>query len=175
MARSKSLWVPVLVGCLVAVLLGPAGGGAGAVEPRTVTASIMISDAAFSTNNDVFDYAKGSAIQALSGSPNFAAPLSFPVPVVSIRKITLYAYDSDPGKNVCVRLYRSRPADGTANHLGVVCTVDTTADPQTAYTTEISPRQVNTAFHGPMLMLYLSAPGVKFYGVKITYTYETGA
>jgi hypothetical protein len=54
MATTRRLWVPVLVGCLVAVLFGPAG--VTAVEPRTVTAGIMIPAAAFAPIHGGYSY-----------------------------------------------------------------------------------------------------------------------
>lgn len=176
MARTKRLWVPVLAGLLVAGLLGVGGGGAVAAEPRTVTASIMIPTAAFIPAYDGIDYSNwGPHITVGSTGGAFAAPLSFPVPVVTIRRITLYAYDNDPAANVCASLLRSRPAAGVEDNAGGVCTVNSPDDPQTVYTTAMNPRQVNTAFHSPYLWVSLSGPGVWIYGVKITYTYDPGA
>ena len=175
MARTRRLWFPLLAGLLVAGVLGVGGVGAAALEPRTVTASIMVPAAAFNPNTDDWDYInQGFNIAMNDGSGNFTAPLSFPVGVVNIKRITLYAYDSGAEK-VCATLYRSRPPAGDEGLTGTVCTADSAADPQTAYTTAISPRQVNTAFHGPYLRVYLSSPSVYFYGVKITYSYDAGA
>lgn len=169
MALTRRLWAPVLVGLLVAGLLGPAAGTA--VEPRTVTASIMVPVAAFTPSGDNWDYDNyGDSLVMGTGPGAFAAPLSFPVPEVSIKRITLYAQ-----RGICVHLFRARPAAGVAEHTGTACTADDTSATQTVYTTTISPRQVNTAFHSPYLWVYFSAPNVVFYGVKVTYTYEAGA
>jgi len=171
MARTRRFWVPVLAGLLVAGLLGVGGGGAVAVEPRTVTESLMVSAATFTPSRDDWDYDNhGDYLILPTGSGAFAAPLSFPVPVVNIKRITLYAQ-----RGICVHLFRFRPAAAFADHAGMVCTADTTAASQTVHTTEISPRQVNTAFHSPYLWVYLSDPGRLLLWVKITYTYETGA
>lgn len=168
---SKRLWVPVLAGLLIAGLLGVGGGGAAAVEPRTVAASIMIPAAAFTPSSDNRDYDNyGDNLLLNTGTGGFIAALSFPVPVVEIRRITLYAQ-----RGICVHLFRSRPAAAVADHAGMVCTADSTAASQTVFTTAISPRQVDTAFHGPYLLVSLSGPGVYFYGVKINYSYEAGA
>jgi hypothetical protein len=173
MARMSRVWIPVLVGLLVAVLLGPAG--VTAVEPRTVTASIMVPAAAFIPTSDNVDYSNASALDLDTGTGGFTALLSFPVAEVNIKRITLYAHDENSAARVCVSLRRSRPADGLAPEVGRVCTVDSADLPQSAFTTAISPRQVDTAFHGPFLWVSLSGPGVWFYGVKITYSYEAGA
>jgi hypothetical protein len=171
MTRTRRLWVPVLAGLLAAGLLGVGSGGAVAVEPRTVTESIMVSAATFTPSGDNWDYDNnGSYLILRTGPGAFSAPLSLPVAAVNIKRITLYAQ-----RGVCVHLFRSRPAAATFDHAGMVCTADSTAASQTVHTTEISPRQVNTEFHSPYLWVYLSEPNVYFYGVKITYTYETGA
>ncbi len=172
MTRTNRLWIPVLVGLLVAALLGPTGGGAvTAAEPRIATGSIMIPAAAFipTYNSDYFSM--GSYLAVASGSGSFTAPLSFPVPIVNIKKITAYAYDNSGGASVCVSLYRARPIDASEDYAGQVCTVNASA-PQYASTTVISPRRVNTAFHAPYLWVVLSGPDVNLYGVKIAYSYQ---
>jgi len=174
MARTRQLWVPVLAGLLVAGLLGVAGTGVAAVEPRTVTASIMVPAAAFIPTTDLSKYASNGRETTVGiGGGSFFAPLSFPVPVVNIKKITLYAFVNTPSDIICATLSRSRPSAGTTDWVGGVCAVDNTADPQTVYTTAISPRKVNTALHGSYLWVELSGPGVKFYGVKVNYSYTT--
>ena len=169
MARTRRLWVPVLVGLLVAALLGPSG--VTAVEPRTVTASIMVPAAAFTPTNSNFGYAfDNRELVATGGLAYFVAPLGFPVPVVNIKRLTLYAFDSDAGALVAVELYRTEPAGATFRHTGTVFTADSPSDPQVVSSTAISPRRVNTAIHGAYLRLFLN-PGVYFYGVKVTYSY----
>jgi len=169
MTRMRRLWVPVLVGLLVAVLLGPAG--VTATEPRVTTASIMIPASAFSPTMDDLDYEnRGFRLQVTSASGAFFAPLSFPVPVVNIKKITLYAYDNDGLKEVCVTLYRARPADAAEDTTGQVCTLDGSA-PQYASTTLISPRRVTTASQGAYLWVSIGGPGLWLYGVKVNYSY----
>ena len=170
MARTSRLWVPVLVGLLVAVLLGPAG--VTATAPRVTTASIMIPASAFSPTMDDLDYEnRGFRLQVTSASGAFFAPLSFPVPVINIKKITLYAYDNDPSSQVCLTLYRARPADADRDLTGgSVCTSDASA-PQYASTTAISPRRVTTAFQGAYLWVTVYSPSVKLYGVKVNYSY----
>jgi hypothetical protein len=174
MTRTNRLWIPVLVGSLVAVLLGPTGGGAAAaVEPRVTTVSIMIPASAFIPTTANFDYDNnGYGLQVTSGSGGFIAPLSFPVPVVNIKRITLYAYDNDPLNQVCVKLYRARPTDADRDSTGgSLCTSDAAIAPQAPYKTTISPRRVNTASQGAYLWVDLSSPTVTLYGVKVTYSY----
>ena len=97
--------------------------------------------------------------------------MSFPVPIVNIRRITAYAYDNSGGASVCVSLYRARPIDASEDYAGQVCTVDASA-PQYASTTVISPRRVNTALHAPYLWVVISGPDVKLYGVRVNYSYS---
>ena len=49
-------------------------------------------------------------------------------------------------------------------------------DPQVQYTTAISPRRVDRTRFGLFLWLRIPEPepGLVFYGVKVTYAYETG-
>jgi hypothetical protein len=174
MTRLNRLWIPVLVGLLVAALLGPTGGGAAtAAEPRLTTASIMIPAAAFIPTTDNFDYNNdGYGLQVTLGSGGFIAPLSFPVPVVNIKKITLYAYDNDSLSQVCVKLYRARPADADRDSTGgSLCTSDVAVAPQAPYKTTINPRRVTAASQGAYLWVDLSSPTVTLYGVKINYSY----
>lgn len=168
---SRRLWVPLLAGLLVAGMLGVAGGGAAAVEPRATTASIMIPAAAFIPASDDSDYINNGRVLFLgAGTATFTAPVSFPAPVVSIKRITLYAYDNDAGQ-VCASLYRSRPLEATEDYAGGICTGNSAAEPQTVYTTAINPKQVNTTLHGPYLWVTLFDPTVRFFAVKVTYSY----
>jgi hypothetical protein len=166
MTRTSRLWVPVLVGLLVAGVLGVGGGGAVAAEPRVTTVSIMIPAAAFIPTYGSDYFSMGSYLAVASGSGSFTAPLSFPVPVVDIKKITAYTYDNSGGASVCVSLYRARPMEASEDYAGQVCTVDASA-PQYGSTTAISPRRMNTAFHAPYLWVFISGPDVKLYGVRI--------
>jgi hypothetical protein len=168
---SRRLWVPVLVALLVATLIGP-GMMAGA-EPRvTVTKTIMIPAAAFNPGEGGYNYLNdGYRLVMPTGGGVFIALLDFPVPEVNIKKITLYARDTGLG-GVCVELNRVRPATGSEDVMGSICTSDSAANPQVVYTTAISPRQVDTAFQGAYLAVSQSYPSVNFYGVKITYSYE---
>ena len=173
MARMRRLWVPVLVGCLVAVLLGPAG--VTATEPRTVTASIMIQASAFTPDNESGGYTNnGIYLSTSAGSYlGFVAPIVLPVSTASIRRITLYAYDNSAA-GVCVTLRRARPAAASGDSAAKVCSSNSPSDPQTVGSATISPRQVDTSFHGPMLYAEFSGEAIRLYGVKVTYTYEAG-
>ena len=171
MARTRTLWMPTLAAALVAVLLGTEQAATSAVEPRLTTESIMIPAGAFipTENSDYFNY--GEYLAVASGSSAFTTPLSFPVAIVNIKRITLYAYDNTATASACVWLYRSRPVDGTEDDAGQVCTTDN-ALRQAVYTTTIDPRRANTALQGPYLWVTVSGPDVKLYGVKINYSYQ---
>jgi hypothetical protein len=174
MARAGRLWIPVLVGLLVAGVSGVGSGRAvAAVEPRVTTVSIMIPASAFIPNRDDCDYDNGGyRLQVTSGTCGFYLPLSFPVPVVNIKRITLYAYDNDPLNQVCVKLYRARPADADRDNTGgSLCTSDDAVAPQAPYQTAFNPRRVATAFQAAYLWAGLYGPTVAFYGVKVTYSY----
>ena len=171
---ARRLWIPALAGLLVAGVLGVGGGGAVAVEPRVVTASIMIPAAAFIPAYDGIDYTNGAYLQALGGPGQFMAPVWFPIPEVKITRFTLYAVDNTPNGYICADLFRSRPAAGTYDRAGRVCTADSTAvDPQT-YTTAVRPMSVDTASYGVHVTVTIWPP-TYFYAVKITYTYSPGA
>jgi len=167
----RRVWIPVLVGLLAAVLVGSTA--VTATEPRVTTTSVMIPAGAFIPTTDDWDYFHpGSSVALNDGHGNFTAPVWFPVPVVNIKRITVYAYDNEAAARVCVILLRARPAAGVEDSVGEVCTVDSASDPAALYTTALDSRQVNTALQGPYLWASFDGPGVELYGVKITYSYE---
>lgn len=90
---------------------------------------------------------------------------------MTIKRITLYAYDNAGGGNVSASLLRTQPAAVFhADPMGMAATDLSASDPQVVTTTAISPRLVNAANHGLVVWIYISAPGIKFYGVKILYS-----
>ncbi|MFH1329360.1 MAG: hypothetical protein ABIJ48_01680 [Actinomycetota bacterium] len=170
MSTMRRLWVPVLAALLVAALIGP--GVVSAAEPRATTGKIMIPAAAFIPTDDNHDYSNnGASLWTISASGNFTAPLTFPVPVVNIRKIVLYAYDNTGAGPLCARVYRASPPTAGQLHLGFVCTTDSPVSPQVVSTTAISPRRVNTAVTGPYLWVSI-ADGTTFLGVSVLYSYD---
>jgi hypothetical protein len=70
-------------------------------------------------------------------------------------------------------MYRSAPETAGEVSMGEVCTLAgaATIDPQAPSATVISPKNVNSAIHGPYLWVVFNGPGVRLYGVKITYSY----
>jgi len=171
MARTKRLWVPLLVALLVAVLLGP-GVVAGAEPRATVTRSIMIPGAAFTPIDDQQDYSVGvsGVMGGAMGTTTLFAPLWFPVTVVNIKKITLYAYDGSATGDLWLWLNRAYPPGVTSMEpLGQVGTAGSIGT-QVVSTTVISPRQTNTANYALMLHVEIR-PSTRLNGVKITYSY----
>jgi hypothetical protein len=168
---SRRLWVPLLVALLVAALIGP--GVMTGAEPRaTVTRALMIPAAAAIPGWSDMDYSNnGGTLTLGSGIGTFSIPLSFAVPVVTLKRITLYAYDNGPGSQASANLWRTYPPEAAQAWLGTAATIDGADDPQTVTTTTISPRTVNTANYGLFLAVHLSGTA-KFYGVKILYSYE---
>jgi hypothetical protein len=176
--NAKRLSLLLLLGLLVAALVGP--GMAAGAEPRTtVVESIMIHNTAFRPFSDVDGYRNGQWLELESdggGGGRFAASIPLPATVVSFRRITLYAYDNSESADVSMSLYRQNPALGSPFvELGALTTVGATeTDPQAVYTTAISPRKVDTSRFTLFLWLRVPDPGFKVYGVKVTYSYETG-
>ena len=173
----RGLWVPVLAALLVAALVGPAGGVVTAAEPRLITRTITIPAGAFSAATDNIDFINyGSELWTQSGGGNFVAPLFFEAPRVTIKKITLYGYDNG-GSNICLILYRTTPTSGGQQIMGEACSTGASSTYSREFTlTALTPRVI-TGGYGPYLMLNLPGSSVSyaFFGVRITYTYESGA
>jgi hypothetical protein len=171
---TRRLWVPLLAALLVAALVGPSA--VTAAEPRDSVGTMTIPAAAFSPTRDDWDFSNaGDALWLDSGTTAaFTAPLFFPVPEVTIRKITLYAYDNS-GADFCVGIYRTIPAAGSEQAMATACSTGA-GDSVRAFTeTTFSYRRITGAY-GPYLYLSLMPDygQYRLYGVKITYTYETG-
>jgi hypothetical protein len=162
---ARTLYVPMLLALLVAVLLGP--GVVTAAEPRATTGRIMIPAAAFNPTGPTIEYSNGGYY--LTGTGTYQAMVEFPAPVVNIRRITLYATGSSSGV-VCAFLYRAYPPDADSVEQGSVCTTDDPAFPQVVSTSSISPRRVNTATHRSFLRISM-VPGEWFTGVSVFYSY----
>ena len=181
----RRLWMPVLAsalaGAVAAVLLvGPLGGGREAqavAEPRvTVTRTVTVPAAAFGPMDDNTDFFNNSvSILTVSGSGEFVAPVFFEAPEVTVRKITLYAYDGG-GANVCVKLLRIPPAASDGTLMGEACSTGAAFGVRSFTQATLNPRRV-AAGQGAALWLSLPGDGTGwvFYGAKITYSYETGA
>jgi hypothetical protein len=158
---------------LAAILVGVSGATSRA-EPQTVTGTIMIPAAAFGPVDGQNTWSSPDD-NRLMGTGAFRAPAEFPVPLVSVRRITLYAGDGSAVMNVCAHLFRSAPATGAFVETGFTCTVyPAPGDPQASFSTDISPRRVDTRLHGSFVLVNLY-PNLSLYGVQITYAYEAGS
>ncbi len=165
----------MLVALLIAVLLGSVGGVVTAAEPRLITASIMVPAGAFIPVRTTDAYQNAGTLLWTDAGGDFLAPITFPVPIVNIRRITLYSLDTGSAGEVCVGLYRTRPRQGSEETAAFgLCSTDSLNDPGVGYTTEIAPRRVNTATQSAMLSVSMFGE-VGLRGVKVTYTYEAGA
>ncbi|MFH1330371.1 MAG: hypothetical protein ABIJ48_06970 [Actinomycetota bacterium] len=172
MTLTRKITVPLLAGLLVAALVGMSPGGDSAIAaPQARTGGkIMIAAASFIPTTDNWDYSNnGYSLATTGNSGNFTAPIPFPVPVVNIKKIILYAYDNGAG-SVCATVYRASPPTGNELNLGAVCTTDQVAYPQDPSTSAISPRRANTALVGPYLWVTVPEEA-QFFGVSVLYSY----
>jgi hypothetical protein len=133
---------------------------------------IMVGAAAFTPTDDSWDYSSsGIELYQDSGYGRFMAPLSFPVPVVNLRKITLIAYDNSGTGEVCAKLFRAHPLSANSYNSGGLCTADSSDSPQRVARTALSYRKVYTVTQAPYLWVEIDAPGLVFYGVQIVYSY----
>ena len=89
MARTRRLWVPTVVALLIAVLLGSVGGVVTAAEPRLITANIMVPAGAFIPVRTTDAYQNAGTLLWTDAGGDFLAPITFPVAIVNIRRITL--------------------------------------------------------------------------------------
>jgi hypothetical protein len=171
---TKHLWIALLLaGLVLAVALWPAAAGpnaAAAPTDRTLH-TMTVPAAAFVPSHQLIEYLNsGDELIAYLEYSYFLAPLQFPYPVVTIKRITLHGYDNGAA-DIRVMPRRARPATGAGVIMGTVASSgQSTSDPRAFATTALSPRIVNTAYHGAYLSLYLP-PGLdyRFYGVTIRY------
>jgi hypothetical protein len=134
----------------------------------------MVPAAAFIPTTDNWDYDNGGIrLDAVGTSTGvFSAWVAFPVPEVSIRAMTLYAYDWDGMGRVCAKLYRASPPTGSDVRLGEACTWNLPADPQEVTVRSLHPRAVDTARQGLYIWVTIDPGNTGFYGVQIVYGYD---
>jgi hypothetical protein len=142
------------------------------VMPRTLE-SVTVLPAAFSPNSDNMDYTNsGQVLEAVTGFNGFTAQVFFPHPVVTLRKLTLMAYDSGPG-SICLDLRRLEPF-GNLDNLAQACSVGNSGT-DTIEVATVVPRRALMR-HGVYLYLSLPSPAAqgetyKVYGARILYSY----
>lgn len=148
--------------------------GRAVVEPRaTVTRTITVPAGGFGTIDEAQDFLnEGNVLYMQVGSGYFTAPLFFEAPVVTVKRVTLYAYDSGTA-DICVTLVRTTPPNHGHQHMGKACSSGSSDSDGAFPESDLTYRRITGAY-GPYLWLYL--PGTygdyRFYGAKITYTYE---
>ena len=181
MSTIRRFWLPVLVAALVGALgavlvigpLGERGEAQAVVEPRVTIRTITLPAAAFNPTSDNWDFDNlGYNLHSNLWGGNFATPLFFEAPEVTIRRITLYALDNG-GEDMCVYLRRSTPAVGGEDDMGQVCSSGAGTAVRAFIQTTFAHRRITGAY-GPYLWLYLpntEAAGYEFYGVKSTDAY----
>lgn len=172
--RKRLLPVLLMVGVIVAATAWPTGADSeepAAPAARTTIHRLVIPAAAFIPAFPGPDYVNsGYEFSAQSGMSGFVAPVQFPYPAVTIKSITLHAYDNG-SQDFILHLGRSRPSTGAGTAIAVVkSTGQSTTDPRAFTTAAVSPRIVNSAVNGAYLALF-PPPGTayKFYGVTIRY------
>jgi hypothetical protein len=181
MAQASKLSVPLLIGLLVTLLLGPApdttvAAALGTTARTTVTRTITIAPAAFMPYGGTMTYLNnGYKLHTFTGTGLYYAPLFFEASEVTIRRMTLYAVDNGTA-GINVSLHRTAPLTGSDEGMGAVGSTDASSDVRAFTLTSFSPRRV-TGSGGPYLQLSLPypPPTYDFFGVRIIYEYEAGA
>ncbi len=168
--------LPVLVvaALVLAVAIWPAGAGTEAAATpaaRTTSYKLAIPAAAFTPSfSDIGYVNSGVELSSLTGFAGYVAHLQFPYPVVTVKGITLHAYDNG-SQDISLHLGRSRPATGAGGIIAIVGSDgQSTTDPRAFTTTAVSAKIINSEVHGLYLALFLPAGlDYKFYGVTIRY------
>jgi hypothetical protein len=172
--------VLLLLGVLLAATVLPAGSepeagavpdalAGEAVEPRAWY-TIAVPAASFIPTSNNHDYTNsGDYVSSDSGFSYFLATVPFPFPSVTVKQVHLHAYDHDTG-NVCVKLYRSKPVQGTEVEMAEVCSSGSSiTDPSTFKDTSIAAAAVG-GYTSAYLWLQVPDGQVWAYGVTIKYT-----
>jgi hypothetical protein len=176
---TRRLWAPLLAVLLVAVIVGP--GTVTATEPRVTTRTITIPPAAFQPSlgdrwlnqGYTLDTHPAETLSPAGPAQVFQAALSFEEPAVTIRKITLIAYDSNEPGFIGLRLWRVNPLADDQDLMGEVVSTGTGTLVRSFTLTDLPIRRI-TGAHGPYLELWIadySETGLSFKGARITYSY----
>lgn len=174
LGRQRVLPILLLTGLILVGAVAPGGAESEAsavTEARASVHTLVVPAAAFVPAYEGFEYVNGGdELSTLNGFAGFIAAVHFPYPEVTIKRVTLYAYDNG-GDDFILNVGRSRPATGVG---AIIATVhssgQSTADSRAFTTAAVSPRVVNSAYHGVYLALFPPAgPSYQFYGVVIRY------
>ncbi|MBN2113857.1 MAG: hypothetical protein JW785_07005 [Acidimicrobiia bacterium] len=159
----------------LALLIGPATPPEAVATgaPRNTTSTLLVGPSALIPATDDTDYSNAGSWLMTDGSQwaYFVAPLDFPVPEATVRRITLFAQDNSAAARVCTHLYRALPRRAADVEQAMVCSENSAASPQVVSTTQIAPRKIETGRHAPYLLVGVSGATARFYGVLVTYRY----
>jgi hypothetical protein len=174
-ADRKQLWPILLLASLVlAAAVWPAGTGpqaAAAPTGRTLH-TLIVSAAAFNPTEDGVSFSNGTFLRVpTGGTASFAAPLSFPYPEVTIKKITFYAKDNG-ASDITLYLDRVTIGAGGGRVVGQVSSQGQSAEFQAFTTTDVGPRTVNGAYHSAHLVLDMPAGGAAYIFFSVVIRYE---
>ena len=170
--RTFLLVAVLLLAVTVATLVS-----AGATEPRAKAApeprtrhNLTIPAAHFHPTDDNADYHNlGQWLRMVTGAGSFYAPVSFPYPGVTVRKITMFVLDNDAADNICLGLHRAVPRGFSEIQMAFVCSQGASNADRTFSDITVSPKLL-TGLHGPYLWLSMPAGSARFYGMTIVYT-----
>jgi hypothetical protein len=177
MRKLKRLWAALLLGALLmATVVGVAVAKPSARPLEQVWRVLTVPPAAC-TPVDYLDswYLPGDSLKSMSGAGSYVCAVSFPaageqaVGAVSVKRVTMYAYDNGTG-DASVTLRKTYPPTGGQRPMAYANSTDSAADPQTVIDTTIQNNPVYRT-HGPYLFVFLANPSIKAYGVFIHYTW----
>jgi hypothetical protein len=179
---NKHRWlVPLLAGFLLAVTVLPSGSEPEAAAepeasaepaPRATRHRLTIPVADFHPADDGADYFNGGGDLLVNSGETawFRAPVHFPHPLVTVKKVTFYGFDKGP-RNICIQMFKARPHDASIAGMASVCSHGESPDLPRAFS-DLSitfPRVPET--RGPYLWLSMPAgTQYRFYGAYIYYT-----
>ena len=169
----RKLWPAVILGVLLVMSLA---GEAGARERTAVNLRkyITIPAAHFNPNQDGLDwYNEGRRLylDAAANYGTFIAPVVFPGSgPVTIRKITLYAYDNNGAEDIGATLYKTSPSTGAETEMACArSTGASTTNPREFSDITITYATIQRT-HGVYLAVYFPArSNLEMFGVKIAY------
>jgi len=175
MGAMRSARKSLLAAVVVAVLVGPLGGGeAGAgAEPRATTRTVTIPASAFNPASDDVAFRRGASfLETTAGDGTFLAPVYFDAPDVRVIKVVFFAIDSGIAFPI-FEVYRTQLAVPQNVLCGEGATQGSSDTMQVVTVRDLEPRRVTGAY-GMTLSVYLPAPytdGYQFLGAKVTYSY----
>lgn len=185
MRKLRTLWTPLLLGVLLLATLAGVASARPSARPlqqpwRVLTVPVQNCI----PQEETVDYRhQSNALLCETASCLFFCSLDFPaageqaVGAVNVKRLTLYAYDSDIGAGwfVSASLVKSYgPSAGGNTTLATASTIGppsaSTADPQTVMDTSIVDNPIYRV-QGNFLTMYIGDTTLKAYAVHIHYTW----